>query len=268
MRLLLLLSLTSIACSGGVPVAQDRTEGEATHIAVVLMKDGHIHSAIRRQESSHDPKYDVLVDRSDVDEASRIIDAHHLLADHRPTSKDVWIDQSGLIPTPKGDHARLVMGMEGDIETKFRGMPRVIDAHALASVPEKEIAIDPSEVRPKPKVSTTITYVEDESGVPPISVEEAQRMIASKVEGVSPNDVFVKFIPIPQDKRPEGQGCEKTRTLGIEVCADSRGSLMNLILGTVVGAGVLAAGLMVSALRTMRYRRDLTRLTAEIEKKS
>ena len=58
--------------------------------------------------------------------------------------------------------------------------------------------------------------------------------------------------------------CKKVRVLGIDVCAAAKKSLITGIIIAIATAGLLSGMAVIAVLRAMRYRKDLTRLTAQV----
>ncbi len=54
--------------------------------------------------------------------------------------------------------------------------------------------------------------------------------------------------------------------IGIDVCKGERTKVHTMLVLAVATAGILAGMVIFAVLRAMRYRKDLTRLTAQFEK--
>ncbi|MEL7369024.1 MAG: hypothetical protein AAFN74_08950, partial [Myxococcota bacterium] len=63
----------------------------------------------------------------------------------------------------------------------------------------------------------------------------------------------------------ETKVCEKDSAVGISVCKGNRRKVFNIVIGAVITAALLAGLAVIAVLRAMRYRKDLTRLTAQFQ---
>ncbi|MBI3180190.1 MAG: hypothetical protein HYZ27_11040 [Deltaproteobacteria bacterium] len=109
----------------------------------------------------------------------------------------------------------------------------------------------------------------------PIPVDAVQNFVQSSLPALKRTDVTVHMMPKLNGRRGSlkadgtpgtmvpGTGCEPTGFIGVEVCVTSKGKLRNLIFGSVVFSFLIAGLAVVMTLRAMRYRKDLTRLTAQ-----
>jgi type III secretory pathway lipoprotein EscJ len=178
------------------------------------------------------------------------------------------------IQVPKEDEVRTY----ADIVNSLRRIPRVVEASALVSIPDDNPLRDVNEAKPKPKASVIVAYIPDEKNNPPIGVEDVQRFVQASLPELRSTEVSVQLIATGTKEAspgntldaasPEllasGNACEKVRVIGIDVCNGHQGRLRNSLIGVVVVAGLLAGMVVLSVLRALRYRKDLTRLTAQV----
>ena len=166
----------------------------------------------------------------------------------------------------------------------LRKVPRVIDVQAAVSIPEDNPLRDVNEARPRPKASVIVIYDPDESDAPPMKSNEFQQFVQAKLPELRSSEVSVQLVRSPSAiKRANGaaaaggdpsvlgqvfdstRACEKESVIGIVVCKGNRKKVINIVLGAVIVAGLLAGLAVVAVLRAMRYRKDLTRLTAQFQ---
>ena len=94
-----------------------------------------------------------------------------------------------------------------------------------------------------------------------------------------PTEVSVAMIPVTAAKAksvggsgdPGGGaapvimgGCDTVEMIGVKLCKESKGNFRNILISIGFFAAVLAGMAVVAVLRAMRYRKDLTRLTAQV----
>lgn len=264
-------------------VAHQQIEREANHILVLLRQAG-VEAQKLQDESSRDLRFNVVVGGSDTATALAVLDKHNLPKElHRGTAE--MMGGGGMIPTAEQEQAKRVAGVEGDIANSLRGIPRVVNVSSMVSIPQDDPLRDESIERPRPKASVVITYIPDESGAPPVSLDEVQRHVQAKLPEMKSSEVNVLLISNEDALRVAGMngksaeqpavvidpdiGCvEREVVLGIQVCAGERKKLFGWFIGAFVIAGVMAALAVVSVLRALRYRKDLTRLTAQFRQVS
>lgn len=263
--------LLTVGCAKE-PVAQMLSEYEANEILVIL-DDAGIAAEKTRNIASRDPAFDVIVAKSDGNAAYRILKDENL-----PRQKQLGLDKTlgegGLIPTAEAEMAKHKIGVQGDIVNKLRSLPGVIDVQVEVSIPKDDPLRDVNEAKERPKASVIIVYKPTSENEVPIPVEAVQNFVQSSLPALKRTDVAVHMMPKALGRRgvpkPDGSGalmpgtgCEPTGFLGVEVCVTSKGKLRNLIFGSVVFSFAIAGLAVVMTLRAMRYRKDLTRLTAQ-----
>lgn len=263
-------------------IAHRQVERQANKILVLLRKGG-VEAQKVRDQGSRDLRFNVVVGGGDSATALSILERWNLPEEPRVGTAESF-SGGGMIPTAEQERAKRIVGVEGDIVNALRQIPRVISAEAAVSIPEDDPLRDETLERPRPKASVMIVYLRDGSGAPPVSAEEVQRHVQAKLAEVKSNEVNVLLLPhgegfkAPSGESPNGNGglasaaidpavgCpQKERALGIEVCRGERTKVFNWIIGSISLSGVMAALAVVSVLRALRYRRDLTRLTAQFQ---
>jgi type III secretory pathway lipoprotein EscJ len=260
---ILLLAFLASACDRRVSITTSVSEREAMETQDVLWSTLSIRSKKVPVDGSREALFNVEISSTDVIAANHILPRHGLPHGHRPK-----VGEPGLIPTASENHVRRVAAMEDALEEKLGVIPRIAQAKALVSLPGRDefLAIEENVPVPKPKASVTIQFVPDAEGRPPLSEEEIRAIVASKVDGASIQDVHVKFIPLVDAPNPGTVQCPRTTMLGINLCAESKSAFLDLMLGVMALSALLATATVIVSLRAMRYSRDLTRLTAQMEK--
>ena len=284
LRLRILLFVPAVLLFAGCAqeiIAHQQEERDANHILVLLRKAG-LDPRKEQDPASRELRFNILVSPNDAGEALSVLEGHNLPKTARPDTA-LMFSEGGMIPTTQQEQAKRVVGVEGDIVNALRQLPRVISAEAAVSIPEADPLRDINEESPKPKASVIVVYRPDESNAPPLTPEDVQKFVQAKLPELRSVGVNVLLIPSTHDDHggmgnggnhgmggpaiDPGRGCvEKERVLSIDVCRGNRQKIIKLVLIAGIVAALLAALSVVAVLRAMRYRKDLTRLTAQFQK--
>lgn len=251
----------------------EQTEAQAIKILYLLGKEGVPAEKLRNKEA-RDLRFDVMVAKDDEVKAYGLMMKYNLPESKKDGTGELF-KEGGLVPTAEQQRAKREVGIKGDIENAMRRIPRVVDAVAAVTIPDDNPLRDVNEAKPKPKAAVLITFLPDEKGAPPTTIEEVQHYVQATLPELRSTEVSVQLIPQNDAVGGGGGGatsggpssvggCETTSTLGVQMCITSKSRFINLLLGTLVMAVVLAGLTVVSVLRALRYRKDLTRLTAQV----
>lgn len=258
-------------------IAHQQEERDANHIFFLLREVGLAPKKVQNADS-RELRFDVLVPQGEFFRALAVLEAHNLPKTARADTEAMF-SEGGMIPTTEQERAKRVVGVEGDIVNALRDLPGVLDVQTAVSIPEVDPLRDINEEVPKPKASVIIVYRPDETDAPPVTPEDVQKFVQAKLPELRSGEVSVLLMP--RDDLGGGGagngaagapvidpsvGCtQKERVLSIEVCRGNRYKIIQLVLSAGIVAALLAALSAVAVLRAMRYRRDLTRLTAQLE---
>ena len=170
-------------------------------------------------------------------------------------------------------------GSRGDIVNALRNLPRVVRVEANISIPEADPLRDINQDPPKPKAGILLVFRPTKEGTPPITVKDVQNFVQASLPEIKSENVSVTMMPAADDAAAGGgdavqrpiidptKGCvEKEAVIGIDVCKGIRQKVIKAVLVAVIVAGLLAGLAVVAVLRAMRYRKDLTRLTAQFQR--
>ncbi len=261
-------------------VAHLQLERDANHILVVL-EQGGIDAKKMKDEESRDLRFNVHVPQEQAQQALSILEARDLPKTERQDTAAMF-SEGGMIPTTQQERAKREVGIRGDIINSLRHVPRVVRVEAAVSIPESDPLRDINQEPPKPKASVIVVYRPDESNTPPLTPEDVQKFVQAALPEVRTSAVSVLLMPLTDDTgttipgqngKTKGpiidptRGCvEKERVISIEVCKGNRQKVIKLVLIAVIVAGLLAGLAVIAVLRAMRYRKDLTRLTAQFQR--
>lgn len=273
--MLALLLLLGTACAKET-IAHQQTEVDANLILVYLNREGGIEAEKIKDEGSRDLVFNVLVSKAQATQAFSVLHKYNLPKTPAADSQTMF-ESGGMIPTPEQQRAKREIGIRGDIINSLRAVPRVVDVKAVVTLPEDSPLRDVNEAKPKPKASVILLYIEDADGKPPLTVEDVQRYVQAALPELKSAEVSVNMFPAETASgKSTGaagvpmidpmKGCmEKDTIIGIEVCTGSKKRVFNLMLGTAAVAFILSGFVIFAVLRAMRYRKDLTRLTAQFQ---
>ena len=245
-------------------VAYQQTDRDANHIIVQLAREG-LDARRRPDDTSRTLRFKVDVPSDQMLDALEVLEKYNLPRVRVPDTKDI-LDRPHMIPTQPQLEAQRVAGIEGDIVNALRDLPRVVEVKAAVSIPRDNPLRDATEAIVHPKASVFVVYEPGQEHRPPVAPSEFKRFVQAKLPELTAEGVQVVLVAnsaVAEVELPTG--CEPESLLfGISVCQGSAKGLLNLVLVAAVAAGLLAGLAIIAVLRAMRYRRDLTRLTAEL----
>jgi type III secretory pathway lipoprotein EscJ len=262
--IVLVLVMFAAGCGGRKTIASAQDERSANRIMTLLATRAGIKVEKVLREKSNPPAFDLAVRENDQIEALRILERENLPAERKPDTCSL-LDDTSLIPSAENERARRICGVAGDISNKLRRIEGVIEASTLVSMPGDDPLLDPTLPRARPRVSIMLTH---RTATSPLSVEDVQHFAASALPELTSKDVFVRLIAAPDEYAATAPAntCIKANVLGLLICAEHRGRLANAVLAGMIISGLLAGLTVLATLRALRYRKDLTKLTAQVAK--
>ncbi len=267
-------------------IAHQQEEAEANNM-VRLLEEASIDATKLKDEESRELRFNIMVPAESRKAALDILEAHNLPKTEKPDSASLF-SEGGMIPTSTQERVKQEVGAVGDIINALRDLPRIINVKATVSIPVDNPLRDVNEARPTPKGSVILVYQPDGTEKPPMSTQQVQSFVSARLPELSPQQVSVLFVPShgfgggkkigTNGSNGNGNGAapmidpakgclERETVLGIEVCkrAGNKRKIFNLIIIACVIAGLAAVLAVLAMLRAMRYRKDLTRLTAQFK---
>lgn len=270
-----LLFAGTLGCAQEI-VAHQQAEREANAILVHLREAGI--SAEKLQDTeSRDMVFNVVVAKREAPKAYSVLHEKNLPKERARGTGELF-GEAGLIPTSEQERAKREAGVMGDLANALRDLPRVVDVKVSVSIPPERAIPDPTVPAPRPKAAVIVIFQPDPDGRAPFTVDNVQSFVQASLPELKAAEVGVQLIPntgapmMMDDSAaavarglPEDKACLKTTAFWIEICQSDRKPFYNLMVGTLALALVLATLAVVAILRALNYRKDLTRLTAQVQ---
>lgn len=190
----LVVALALAGCAWN-PIVHDLTERDANEIMVVLDSKG-----IKSRKVVAEGRvvtWLVEVPESSATTARRILVDAELPKPKSLRLADVF-KESGMIPTASEEKAKMLMGIQGEVEQKIKLIPGVLDVHCQVVIPDKEAIRDVNQAKPEPLASVVIVYEPLVGDQLPFKIEDIQNAVAASVEDLKPARVTV----LPYKNRP------------------------------------------------------------------
>lgn len=254
--------LAVVACAKET-VAHQQSEREANRILVLLRAEG-IKAIKMKDEEARELRFNVRVPKNDVAHALFLLDVYNL-PEKKRAGLAASFGQGGLIPTAEHEKAKKIVGIEGDLVNTLREIPRVVNAEVAVSLPDMDpLSIEPNQ-RVRPKASVMLVYLDDESRIPPVSIQSVQRHVQAKLPNLKSEDVNVLLLPsVPAKVRTDVSDVQfisidkcinREKVLTIKVCAGEGKKIIAGALALVSCAGFMAILAIVSVFRAIHYRK-------------
>ncbi|HEX3775642.1 MAG TPA: hypothetical protein VHV51_14320 [Polyangiaceae bacterium] len=234
---LVTVSMLLVACN--VPIAIGLDENDANHAVVALEKGGI--AAEKERDPDSEGRWRVEVARDDASSSAAILSAESLPPPASPGVLDT-LGQGSIVPSRTSEQAKVVTGIAGDLERSLRSLDGVISVRVHLAVPAQD-SLAPDEAPAPPSASVLLRH---RGATPPISSSDVQRLVAGAVPGLTPAQVSVVSLPVPEPPRPAER--ELSRFGPVTVTRSSVLALRAIIGGALVlNLGLLAALILVWA---------------------
>ena len=253
-------------------VVHGLSEREANQILVVLeSKDV---SARKEVEEGRTVTWKVLVPSNAGHEARRILVDAELPQPKSTRLQDVFAE-TGMIPTQSEEKAKMLIGIQGEIEKKVKLIPGVLDVHAQIVIPDRESVRDINQSKPLPMASVIIVYEPINNKIP-YRTEDVQKAVAASVEDMTPervtvlsyrNQPFSRRLLLTKDVDGEcpPSAAKSKKVLGVQVVDGKKNMTKFMALLSVAGGLVLLLLLLTVffLLSRIGLKRQLSKALAE-----
>lgn len=204
MRVLLALTACAILAGCGGASYETLVEVETQKQAnVVLVELARANITDTRVGTGGDRRTPTIVISVPNDQlfAARELLVRLNLPEQSPPGFDEMLAKRGFIPTETEERARLMHAVSGEISRTFEIYDDIVSARVHVVLPD-ETVFDPEQAdQARPSALVVLKYrpsphANDEAASTPLTVEQAQHMVADAVEGLNVEDVTVAFTPV------------------------------------------------------------------------
>ncbi|MEZ5356665.1 MAG: hypothetical protein R2762_28850 [Bryobacteraceae bacterium] len=157
-------------------------------------------------------------------------------------------ENSGLIPTPGEEKARLLTALSGELSKTLRSLSGVADARVHVVIPENSPLVDRAQWSP----TTASVLIKHTGATPPVDEAGIKNLVSRGVEGLQPDHVAVLFQRITPKPAPAR---DLRWLLGNEI----------LLVGSLGVAVVASLGLLALIAKSRWQRKRVEDLRAQLE---
>ncbi|MEZ5403579.1 MAG: hypothetical protein R2729_28120 [Bryobacteraceae bacterium] len=227
------------------------TEHESQEIIVLLEEHGLRgvrKAAAEGKQSKGEPQWTVYVQggSQELVRAWRVLHENGLPRERVKGFEQVY-SNSGIIPTPGEEKARLLAALSGELSRTLRSIDGVADARVHVVIPDNSPLVDRAQWSP----TTASVLIKHVSAKAPLDEAAIRNLVSRGVEGLQPDNVAVVFQkivpkpPPPQDLR---------WLLGNEI----------LLVGSLGAAVVASLGLLLLVGKSRWDRKKVAELREEL----
>jgi len=184
----LLLLLLTAACEK-TALLEGLNQRDANEIMVLLNRNG-IEVTQKHVEKQQESSTTLYVEKADENNAREL-----LINAGLPRIKAMGLSEickdTGLIPTPKMEKCREMLGLKGEIINSLQSIPGVITADVVINVPEKSDFPDPNQPQPRPSASVVLQVDTNNPATSSLDESKVQQFVANAVTGMDIRDVAV-----------------------------------------------------------------------------
>ena len=184
---LVLLLMTLVACQE-MAIVHDLQERDANEILVILAKNG-MTATKERFEKNQEVTWIVKVQPADEMNARNILVANRLPHVRHGGLSGICKD-AGLIPTPKTEKCREILGYKGEIINLLENIAGVVSADVVLNIPDKDEFPDENSPAPQPTASVTVQYL-PEADATQLTEGKIQQFVANAIPSLDARDVTV-----------------------------------------------------------------------------
>jgi type III secretion system YscJ/HrcJ family lipoprotein len=240
------------ACN--VPIAVGLDETDANHAVVALEKSGV--AADKDRDPDSEGRWRISVARDDASSAAGILSSESLPPAPSPGLLET-LGQGSIVPSQASEQAKFVAGIAGELERSLRSLDGVVSVRVHLAIPSKD-ALSPDEATVPASASVLLRH---RGSVPPIAINDIQRLVAGAVAGLAAPQVSVVASPVPLPARRAER--ELARFGPVTVTRASVFPLRTIVgLALLLNLGLLAA-LFVVWTRARRAESNLAEQRAE-----
>jgi len=230
-------------------VLHELSEQESNQIVAVLQEQGIM--ATKEPDGAVEGTWKIVVPRRDVPKVWSVLQQYRLPASPGRRFRDVF-GKSKLVVAPIEEKALFLEALQGELGHTLETITGVVSARVHVAVPEQDLSGQTTSV---PKASVMLEYHPDASGSTPVREDEVQRLVASGVTDLKPQDVAVVMRPILIQRSQ--QAYDFVAFGPLVVAAPSVVTLKVLTVGVVLVVGLLGATLFLNGRVMSELRLEL-----------
>jgi type III secretion protein J len=233
---LLGLALAALAAAGcQTAVLNGLSEQDTNHAIAALQRHGI--TAAKEPDNPEARTWKVLVPSRDTPKAWTILQQYRLPAQPGRRFQDVF-GKNKLVVAPIEEKALFLEALQGEIGHTLESVSGIVSARVHVALPETDLS---GQTRGEAKASVMLEYHPDASSQSPLRPDEVQRLVASGVSDLKPENVSVIMKPV---ELVESQQSVNWVAFGpIIVAEQSLAPLKILTVGVVLVFVVLGATL-------------------------
>lgn len=185
--ILCFLVLFCVACED-MAIVHDLQERDANEILVLLGRSG-IQASKEKFEKNQEVTWIVKVKPADEMNARSLLVANRLPRVRHGGLSGICKD-AGLIPTPKTEKCREILGYKGEIINLLENISGVVSADVVLNIPDKQDFPDENNPPPRPTASVTVQFLPD-TDAGRLTEGKVQQIVANSLPGLDPRDITV-----------------------------------------------------------------------------
>jgi type III secretion protein J len=181
-------ALVLVGCQSDV--LHGLSEQETNHIVAVLQEQGIM--ATKEPDGAEEGTWKIVVPRRDVPKVWSVLQQYRLPSSPGRRFQDVF-GKNKLVVDPIEEKALFLEALQGELGHTLESITGIVSARVHVAIPETDLS---GEKTSEAKASVMLEYHPDTSGGPPVRESEVQRLVASGVTDLKPENVAVVMRPI------------------------------------------------------------------------
>ena len=178
-----LAALLSAACT--TPVLHGLSEQDSNRAIAVLQEQGI--TASKQVDNAEGGTWMIVVPRGDVVKVWSVLQQYRLPASPGRRFQDVF-GKNKLVVAPIEEKALFLEALQGEIGHTLESVSGVVSARVHVAIPEQDLS---GQAAKEAKASVMLEYHPDPAGQSPLREDQVQKLVASGVSDLKPDNVSV-----------------------------------------------------------------------------
>lgn len=170
---------------------------------MVILANNDIKAQLRTVQKQQEVSWAVAVPAGDEQHSRQILFNNHL-----PRIKELGLSgickDAGLIPTPKTEKCRELLGYKGEVINSLESIPGVVNADVVINIPDKEEFADADSAPQRPTASVVVQLGHLGANQDAVTEPKIQQFVANAIPGLDMRDVAVIISGSELPKKSEG----------------------------------------------------------------